>query len=366
MCQCVATKFAPKDSVNKRKAEKSLYTVTCQAEKNQRQDISLPLAPSSYEFRVYPYCDMHLDESTDKNKARPLNLIIVLDRTKSMEATINAVKSGIVEFADGLEADGWDVHFAAIGFRDYINDFIITPFTDAKSLKEAMDAWRAEGGQDYQEAGMQAILTAYEVLKDYKREKPERKDSMDAILYASDGVAYAGQNPQDFSITELAARTIKELNGELPKLKFYYSVPEVNPQEEYELAAPKPRQQMEDFVLESKVPGKAFEFPLGREILGEFSKEFVEVTRTDQLICEAQAASFNSASSSGIPSSSNRNDILEQLKKGEPLSFTPSPDPLVKDYTLTIVRCCAPSGNTENSECKPTQNSTLKFNFKKN
>ena len=365
LCQCVATKFAPKGNANKKGSEKALYTVTCQSEKNQRQDIKLPLGASSYEYRIFPFCDKQVDETNKENTLKPLNIVIVLDRTESMDTTINEVKSGIEQFADGLEETGWDVNFAGIGFRDYINDFLITPFTNAPNLKSAMDSWKAEGGQDYQEAGMQAIATAYELLKNHKRQNPLRKESVDVVIYASDGVAYAGQNHKDFSTNGLVAKTINELAGELPKLRFFYSVPDnLDPLKEYGLNAPTPKKQMEDFISNSKVPGKAISFPLDRKILGEFSKEFVEVTVTTPYICEAVSASFNSTLTTGVPSRSERKNILEQLKKGEPLSFVASPDSSIVDYTLSIERCCKPSDKPQSSECESQQKSSLGFKFK--
>ncbi|MFK7825724.1 MAG: vWA domain-containing protein [Oligoflexales bacterium] len=365
LCQCVPTKFAPNDRIVKKSGEKRLYEVTCQAEKNQKKDIPLPLAAGSYEYRVFPFCDKLVEETTQQNTNKVLNIVIVLDRTSSMESTINSVKSGITQFADSLEDKGWDVNFAAIGFRDYINDFLITPFTNAPSIKSAMDSWRAEGGQDYQEAGMQAISTAYELLKDYKRQKPIRKDAVDVILYASDGVSYAGQNRNDFTTQAITAKTINELAGDLPKLRFYYSVPnDLDPLKEYGLNAPAPKKQMEDFTSNSKVPGKAINFPLDRNILNEFSREFVEVTVAEPLICEAVAASFNSTTEIGVPSKSHRTEILEQLKKGEPLSFVASPDPSIVDYELTIERCCKPSDKPRNTECQSNQSSSLGFIFK--
>ncbi|NRA47180.1 MAG: VWA domain-containing protein [Oligoflexales bacterium] len=367
LCHCVPTKFAPTGSVQKgNPGGKSLYTITCQAEKAQRQDIALPLSASSYEYRVFPFCDQHIEDTSQENRTKPLNIVIVLDRTSSMGATINAVKSGIVQFADGLEDSGWDVIFAAIGFRDYINDFLITPFTDATSIKSSMDSWKAEGGQDYQEAGMQAISTAYELLRYYKRQKPARKDAVDVVLYASDGVAYAGQRKNDFSTDALSAKTLKLLSGELPKLKFYYSVPnDLDPLKEYGLNAPSPKAQMEEFTTTSRVPGKPISFPLNREILNEFSKEFVEVTLTKAHICQATSASFNSAITTGVPSRSQRDDILKQLKNGEPLVFTASPDPTITDYTLTINRCCKLADDEQATECQFTQTSKLGIKFKK-
>ena len=363
---CVPTKFAPNDgALNRGSGGKSLYIVTCKAEKNQRQNISLPKPASSYEFQVFPFCDEHVDDTSHQNTSKPLNIMIVVDRTSSMQTTINAVKSGIVQFADGLESSGWDANFAVIGFRDYINDFLITPFTNAENIKSTLDTWKAEGGQDYQEAGMQAISTALDILKNYKRQNPSRKNAIDVILYASDGVAYAGQNQNDFSTDALVARTIKALAGDLPKLQFYYSVPNnLDPLKEYGLNAPSPDQQMKEFTAASKVPGKAINFPLDRTILNEFSKEFVEVTLTKPLICEAHSASFNSTITTGVPSRSQRDNILDQLKKGDPLSFVASPDPTIVDYTLTINRCCKVADEQQNPTCHSRQQSSLGFKFK--
>lgn len=344
---CLSTRFAPTQyAVNSKKDDRTTYSITCQIEREMNEaknPIKLPRKPYKYLFRFHPYCDDESESTERLSMARPLNIVVVLDRTGSMEESINGVKTGLLEFAQNLEATRWDVKFAAIGFRDEQSDFKVVPFTSAHSLSNAMTSWEAKGGGDYQEAGMAAIVLAHSLLKDFTAVNPQRANPLNIILYASNGVAYWGKERDNFSVEALVAEAKKwQKEDEFPP-RFYYSIPkDIDPAKDQGLNAPDPFTQMTQFVAESKIEAKSFSYPLSRDIFNQFTKEFFQVTKTTPLLCKISDVLLESNEKSGVASRSHLEEVFNTVNEGDPLNFSESLDPKVDSYNLKINRCCTP------------------------
>lgn len=364
---CIATKFAPTESSPQNLSpygNRVIYTITCQAERDSGKAVNLTRSASKYVYRVSPSCEGQQVDVSEDLSHKPINIVIVMDRTGSMGSSIAGVKAGIFDMARQMERHGWDAHFAAVGFRDFPNDFIITPFASAKTMAGFLEKWRAEGGDDPQEAGQLALETAADLLDTYVREKPARRDAMNVLLYISDAVAYRGLDHNDFTVDELA-NLARKWNARFHDFRIYYSVPkDVDPMKEWGLDAPAPHKQLDSLLEKSKVNGKGFGFPVTPAILSEFAKEFSSVTVTDVMICAADSAVFETAPGATTPEREEKEGILDILTNGQALEFRVSPDPLVNDYQLKVTRCCRSKKNFDAStECKTRESSTFNFFF---
>ena len=359
---CVPTKFAPNRG-GEYGSNKIIYDVHCQQERQQDKNIALKQKPSRYSFKVNPYCKREEVAKDQKPKFQPLNIVFVVDRSQNMKQHFATTKGGISLLAETLEKEWMNAQFAAIGFRDYINDFSIISFTSAQSLKQKIAPWKAEGGAEPQQAGMEAIRTGKDLLVNINK-NPQRKDSENVLMYISNSVAYWSQSKHDFSISKLVTEGKNWLGKDLQGLKFYYSIPtNIEPKQHYNLDAPSPLKQIQDFVNQSGISAIQFPYPTQEDVLNEFYKESIQVTSTDTFLCQAADVIFESISTSGVRSRSVVEDTFSQLQKGKALEFETSPDPNVLDYRLTINRCCA---NLEKQKpdryCSPhSVNMTFKF-----
>ncbi|MCB9229340.1 MAG: VWA domain-containing protein [Deltaproteobacteria bacterium] len=359
---CVSAKFSTGGSGPVDSGEQALiYQINCQMEAEElRPEIILPKDASRYAYRLSPSCSVQIEEDRKHAQEKQINIVIVLDRSGSMGPVIRTVKENIIQLASVLEQNGWDAQFAAVGFRDYVNDFIITSFSSARILRQQLETWSAQGGGEPQEAGLSAIRTAADLLEASLRRDPQREAAVNAILYLSDSVAYDHGEPSDFSVDDLSlqAREWKEI---LPDFRMYYSVPEGLP-EENEMGAPAPDVQMAELLRKADLKGRAFAFPPTAAILDAFAREWTNTRSSSLLVCLADTAVMETAIPTAIPEHHSRDNIIDLLTNGEALVFRTSPDPSARDYNLTIRRCCRDMSE-ESEACQAIRSKTFRLHF---
>lgn len=338
---CIAPKFAPSASppaeLGGRFGDKIIYTLTCQAEK-EAKPITLTRSAERYALQPLADCGSELVTTTQRPSSQPLNVVLVLDRSASMQADLPAVKAALLTFAQHLQNQNLDVNFAVVSFHDDVNDFLISPFTPVTSLAKALGTIAASPTSDPQAAGFEALRSAFELLDAYPLQNPQRKKSRNIVVYAANSPAFAGQAHQDFSSTELAAYTLalqQRWLKEERSLELYYAVP----------AAPianlaSPLEQLQAFSTAASLKSTSLAFPPQGDLLAEFPQSGSQVTSTADLLCPLQSAEFRSTDTQGIPSYALLKDVYEQVSRGDPLVFTTSPDPKTTHYQLTLQRCC--------------------------
>ncbi len=174
-------------------------------------------------------CSDSIQTSDVVSKKRPVDIVFVLDVTKSMQPNIDAVKTNVVEFARRIAGKGWDARFAGVAFRDppgstpgFYNDpryelLYATGFMNdtqiAAEISSGKAEWIADDKSDNQEGGQAAIAKALDLLITGRR-----SDAEAVILFVTDAPSFAGNNHWDFTVDALA----KKMAG-VSGLKFYHS-----------------------------------------------------------------------------------------------------------------------------------------------
>lgn len=120
------------------------------------------------------------------NSARAVDVLFVLDVTGSMQAQIDGVRDGIVEFARQLSERNLDERIGVIAFRDEVigepSEVLLfgnSPFTDNyDEFRASIEKVRAKGGGDGPESGFDALALA--------AEQPFRPKATKVVLLITD------------------------------------------------------------------------------------------------------------------------------------------------------------------------------------
>lgn len=122
--------------------------------------------------------------------ASSLDLAFVFDDSGSMGNEISAMKRGVKDLTEELEAAGIDARYGLVSFRDDV-DTDLTFTDDPDSLKDAVDSLEAYGGGDFPEDNFDAIATALE--DDY------REDAQKVIVDITDAESHYDGDGSGFS-----------------------------------------------------------------------------------------------------------------------------------------------------------------------
>jgi hypothetical protein len=174
-------------------------------------------------------CSDSIQTTDVVSSKRPVDVVFVLDVTKSMQLNIDAVKNNVVEFAKRIGTKGWDARFVGVAYRDppgstpgHIGDpnyelLYSTAFMNdaqlAAEISSGKSQWIANDKSDNQEGGQAAISKAIDILNSGRRAGADA-----VILFVTDAPSFAGNNHWDFTITALASKMAAVSN-----LKFYHS-----------------------------------------------------------------------------------------------------------------------------------------------
>lgn len=338
-----------------------ILTVQCYWENTQKTTQVQGMA-LDYKFRLPAVCSQRQQISEQTTSTRPLNIVFVIDLTASMQPSIDGIKNGIITLSRSLAANGWDAKYGAIGFRDEGAAQKIG-FTDANGLFNALNqpSWQAAGGEDYQEAGQEAILLGLEHLKEQAQ---TRENAQNVVVYVSNAPAYRSGDKLNFDTSDLAQQS-QALVQSIPDFIFYYSTDTrfLPDGIENTINAPMPNEQMHNFVKQVSFSNKELYYPITTSVLNEFSKEFIKVTHYRLLSCFLTSVELSSDANQGIPGKDKLSDIFEKVEQGELLSFQASPDPQTSVYTMKIDRCC--KYLKDEPTCTIDRSSQIKWEFGK-
>ena len=195
-----------------RSQEAEIVNLSCEDEQSRNRVRNFRELPTSYLFSFDPICGKQGHQKEEIDQTKPLNLIFVIDITKSMHSKIENLRQTIHQLASLLERNRWQARYAAIGFSDTERHnknytFNRVDFQDRpEEVKNAIENWGTIDGGDHQEAGLAALVHAASLIADEMYNEPSRQDAKNVIIYASDAVAYFDRNNhQDFTTQDAAS-----------------------------------------------------------------------------------------------------------------------------------------------------------------
>ncbi len=320
--------------------KRPVVVVECDAEE-KLDAFKLRKTVTDYDYKLTPVCAWQDTKEVELNSTHPVRIMLVIDITGSMGASLKEVKSNLIDFSYKLQALGWDAQFGAIGFRDNPDEQQFVDFDFASTLYPMMSSWTAEGGGDLQEAGQFALTKAIEAIQ--ISQKKEARSARGIIpeyylVYVSDAPMYAGDDHHDFTVDTLASK-LKDTG-----IHLIYAIDKATDPEAHGLKAAKPIDQMADLIAQSQVESKSLSYPIQMaDLLTGFTKEFTSVSRRVPMNCTLTRVELSSdPSSKGVPATATL-DNLDQGDTAEHLQFSAlAHDATNKNYLLTTHRHCCP------------------------
>jgi hypothetical protein len=300
-------------------------------------------------------CSDSMDVSGQVLAKRPLDLVFVLDVTKSMQPSIDTVKENIVEFTQLIGTKGWDVRYAAVAFRDppgstpgHFNDpnyelLYSTQFMTGDGIRAEISSganqWVANDLSDNQEGGQAGLQRALDLLSSGRR-----ADSEAAILYVSDAPAFKDKDHWNFTVNDLAARMATQA-----KLRFFHSTLAVDHYKYVDLPSEGPwvgstnykiaKNQMEDLRRLSSKEGVWLPFPLDKNtFLKNFADQFDTVSNKLTVECALVEAKVVDGSGQSVAGFVTQNPLGEQ-SGNEAVRLT-SGIGVAGQFTYSEKRCC--------------------------
>lgn len=337
--------------------------ITCREESASDKNFTFPRAPKNYTLVFEKTCQKQGVESVRKNTAIPINIIFVIDITKSMQDSLNYLKEYSIDLGKSLKNRGFDFSLAAIGFADRRSEFKVVDFGDEINFQRSVGAWELVDGEDEQENGQEAISQA---LTKLFNKNSSNENMNNVIFYISDAPFYSLARSgmladhNDFSIDRLVNKFYFSSKPKVPNLSFYYSVP-LDQKKGSNL--PNPKVQIDKLYEKVKAPGikeiKMLAYPLSEEILNIFKSDSVDVSTRNKGICELKALTFESIDGAKNPYSiSYDKSNIELFKQG--VTFKPT-DPNQDNYIVKLERCCKKVGE---DECSSYDNVNFTFRYR--
>lgn len=347
-------------------SEKATFTVSCLMESlNKSEAYPLERKALNYRFSFEKSCPDLRRERVVQDVTKPLNMMLVIDITGSMDKSLDAVKKGVLDLARNLKSRGWDIQFAAIGFADDFREFRVADFNDPEVFQVEIGSWKTVDGKDFQEAGQHALSLALDkMVLHRKKTGSERKDAEDVLLYISDNVAYSERSEQhtDFSTQDLAEKLQRIKKEDLKTLKIYNSIPMEVPEREQVEGAPAPRAQFEELLKKAGIEGgESLKFPVDLEVLSVFQNRYQRTVSAPALPCFVESLSLQSAKNQGVASASSFSSDLRKMDLSS-IAFEVSQDAKTTDYVLEIHRCCRKE--EEQKQCDLPAKSQISLKFK--
>jgi hypothetical protein len=194
---------------------------------------------------------------------RAVDVVFNIDVSTSMNPYIQIVKENVIAFASALERQGLNARVAAVGFVDEPLQSI--DFAHSSAFQSILSGWRTieNGNFDTQEGGQSSLGHALWMLS--APEVGARAGAAKVIIHISDALAFAGENHNDFSVTQLSA-TFRAARSQFGSLLFFDSVPttpgETGPWVTRKQVSLSPRMQMNDLRQQSQnLGGSPLQFP---------------------------------------------------------------------------------------------------------
>jgi Mg-chelatase subunit ChlD len=201
--------------------------------------------------------------SSSSSGSRALDVVFNIDVSTSMNPYIDVVRENVIAFSEALSGMGTDARIGAVGFVNAPLQSI--DLTSSSAFRSAFSGWRTieNGNFDMQEGGQSSLEHALWMLS--ASEVGARAGAAKVIIHISDAVAFAGENHEDFSVTQLSA-AFRAARNQFGSLLFFDSVPS-SAGETGSPAAKKrlsfsPRMQMTDLRTQSQnLGGGPLQFP---------------------------------------------------------------------------------------------------------
>jgi Mg-chelatase subunit ChlD len=201
--------------------------------------------------------------SSSSSGSRALDVVFNIDVSTSMNPYIDVVRENVIAFSEALSGMGADARIGAVGFVNAPLQSI--DLTKSNAFRSAFSGWRTieNGNSDMQEGGQSSLEHALWMLS--APEVGARAGAAKVIIHISDAVAFAGENHEDFSVTQLSA-AFRTARSQFGSLLFFDSVPS-SAGETGSPAAKKrlsfsPRMQMNDLRTQSQnLGGSPLQFP---------------------------------------------------------------------------------------------------------
>jgi hypothetical protein len=322
-------------------------------------------------------CPESMDVSGQVLAKRPLDLVFVLDVTKSMQPSIDTVKENIVEFTQLIGTKGWDVRYAAVAFRDppgstpgHANDpnyelLYSTSFMSGDGIRAEISSganqWVANDLSDNQEGGQAGIQRAFDLLTSSRRAGSEA-----AILYVSDAPAFKDKDHWNFTVNDLAGRM-----AQIGKLRFFHSTLAVNHYKYEDLPTEGPwvgstsykiaKNQMEDLRRLASKEGVWLPFPLDKAtFLNNFADQFDTVTNKMAVECALVEAKVVDTAGQAVSNFVTQNPLGEQ--NGNEMVRLANGVGAAGQFTYTEKRCCVRREAGElGNRCEKTREGTTRI-----
>lgn len=328
--------------------------ISCEDEINPDFDLSFARSAQSYQYLLSTHCPPRAKPDERVNVSRPLDLVFVLDITKSMTPVLEAIKRSAVDLAHQLASEGWQARFAGVGFADIGPrfNFSYIDFVEAGEFERSLSQWEMLDGEDEQEAGLSALSYALERIVYRARLLEESRSTL--LIYTSDAIAY--DTSRDNFSTDALLRQFEAYRGELPKLSFFYATPKRDDKPELS-----PYRQMQRMTEKLGIPSKGLAFPLLDDVISDLKIDTAWRKERSKESCQIHRVILKSLGEKGVASTDSKVDG-ELLAEGKALVFATSPDPTVDRYRMHIRRCCTMDGLLD-ANCERKQDTTIKLRF---
>ncbi len=356
---CSSTrKFAGQQGAPADPYKKDTLDITCATEALPDKKIELVRRPQDYQWLFEGMCPKQGLVSSEEDLTKPINIIVVIETTQSMQASYSAMTKKIFELVRSLQAEHLKVQIAGIGFADEFRKSTVTNFLPAETFANQMQTWNLVDSGDRPLAGQIAISVAIDKFVALAHQAPDQMDARNVILYAADEAIFSSASQSDFGVEALSAKIKK---AQINNLHLYYAVPQIA--KIAKEGVPDPLVQMQDLVRLSDLNATKLDFPLNEQILNTFAIQKVDVIKTPDEVCAIDTLSYQSSVAASLATVDSRDNVYEEVQKRNPITFKLSPDPTTLVYWLEIGRCCH-KDPTAKTPCESTDTIRFRYTFK--
>lgn len=309
-----------------------LQSLTC-GDEVRTVPVSLSVNVSANEqlFELPTTCKSNVESEKLASSKNPTDIVFALDITGSMQNNIDAIKKNVVGFASAIVEKGWNARFAAVGFRDAIEDR--HTFSDASALANKLGSWRAGGGGDSQEFSQGGVLEALKMFDSDGASNPTLVKSDKVILLVTDNPGWdpSSRNRGNFDTKSLET-AILDSAAKFPRLKFFHSTPKNS------VLGLSPQEQYNNVLNNTGVSGSALDYPLTDDVfLKQFVEKFEPVKEKREMNCKLTALDVRDLT--GIV----RSDIFKLAEGKEQQQARITKKVIEKSSLAQIIaeRCCS-------------------------
>jgi hypothetical protein len=158
--------------------------------------------------------------SDSTTSQRPVDIVFSIDVSSSMDPYIAVVRDNVIAFVAALGQQGLDARVGAVGFVN-APAVSIEP-TDVVDFQRVIATWRTindRSNKEMQEGGQLGMEHALFLLSSGGRQGAHK-----VVLHISDALAFAGNDPFDFSTDRLAS-VFRAAASQFGSLQLFDSVP---------------------------------------------------------------------------------------------------------------------------------------------